>query len=276
MRIDLHTHTTASDGLLTPAELVRAAAAEPLDVIAVTDHDTVDGVAEASAASSVRVVPGIELSTTHEGASVHVLGLFLGTEHSGLRRALAAFGEERAKRAEEMVRRLNAIGYPITMYDVAREAGRAVIGRPHVARALIRLGLVPDMRSAFSRELLGDGGPADVPRSGPSSAEAIRLVRDAAGVAVLAHPGSGRRPLTEPEIEALLGAGASGIEVEHPDHSPETRDALRALTERLGAVATGGSDFHGDERGSRLGACTTSPEAFARLEAIALGRKRGR
>lgn len=273
MKIDLHCHTTASDGVLTPAELVTLAARNGVDVIAVTDHDTVAGVEEAVAAGSVRVVAGIELSSRHENRAVHVLGYFLDPASPALLHALDQMQNERLDRAKRMVERLCELGYELKLDEVLAHAHGAIVARPHVARALVARGHVASVRDAFTPEFIADGGRADVPRRQLSPQEAIALIGSAGGVPVLAHPGllhhlGTHQPLQESFISSLREAGLAGLEVDHPDHPPDVRDGLRYLAKRLGLVTTGGSDFHG-ESGRPVGECTTGAEAFARLEEIA-------
>lgn len=273
MKIDLHCHTTASDGVLTPAELVALAAGSGVDVIGVTDHDTVAGVGEAVAAGGVRVVAGIELSSRHEDRAVHVLGYFLDPESPALLHALDETANERLGRAKRMVERLCELGYDLTLDDVLSHAQGAIVARPHVARALVSRGHVASVRDAFTQDFIADGGRADVPRRQLSPQEAIALIGSAGGVAVLAHPGllhhlGTFQPLHESFISSLHEAGLAGLEVDHPDHPPEVRDRLRSLAQRLGLVTTGGSDFHG-ESGRPIGDCTTGAEDFAELEALA-------
>lgn len=275
MRIDLHCHTTASDGVSTPAELVAHAVDREVDIIAVTDHDTVAGVAEAIRAAEsarVRVVAGIELSTSMGDRDIHLLGYFVDVADPGLAAMAASMRERRLARGVETVRRLNELGFEISFQDVLAQAGDAVVGRPHVARALVASGAVPSLRAAFSRDLLGDGGPAHVAKEQPSTVEGIALVRAAGGCAVVAHPGVGHHdgapdPLSADRIAELAEAGLAGLEVHHPDHSPLMVERLREIAQELGLVPTGGSDWHGPEHS--LGNWPTDPDAFARLEARA-------
>lgn len=275
MLIDLHCHTTASDGTLTPTGLVELAAGAGVDVIAVTDHDTVSGVAEAAGAgrAGVRVVAGIELSARTAGRSVHVLGYFIDPSDGLLQRAIDRMRSEREVRMRRMVERLRELGYEITLDEVIAQARGAIVARPHLARALVARGYVRSIRDAFTPELIGDGGRAEVARSWPSPLEALDLIGAAGGVAVLAHPGllhhlGTHDPVPEAMIAELTRSGLAGLEVDHPDHDPAMRDHLRSLAHRLDLVCTGGSDFHGETE--RLpGACLTSTEAFAALEARA-------
>ncbi len=278
MRIDLHTHTTASDGVLTPTEIVALASQRDVDVIALTDHDTVTGVAEATEAGrplGVRVVAGIELSARHKDRAVHMLGYFLDPGNDNLRRRLDRMQAERLDRIHRMVRRLNDLGLELTVDDVLAEAKGAVVARPHVARALVARGYIGSVSDAFTPELIADGGRADVPRTQLTPREAVALIGSAGGVAVIAHPGLAHHlgthnPLSDSLIRDLRDGGLAGLEVDHPDHPPLVRDSLRALAAELGLLITGGSDFHG-ESGRPIADCTTGEDAFARLEALAGG-----
>jgi predicted metal-dependent phosphoesterase TrpH len=278
MRIDLHTHSTASDGVLTPTELVELAARHEVDVIALTDHDTVAGVAEARMAAEsagVRVIAGIELSARHEDRAVHVLGYFLNTTDEQLLRRLDEMQADRLDRVRRMVERLGELGYELTLDEVLSHAHGAVVARPHVARALVARGYVGSVRDAFTPEFIADGGRADVPRKQPTPHEAVDLIASARGVAGIAHPGLAHhlgthKPIQESLIADLASRGLAALEVDHPDHGPDMRDQLRALADRLGLIATGGSDFHG-ETGRPLADCTTDENALARLEAMTGG-----
>ncbi|HVE91201.1 MAG TPA: PHP domain-containing protein [Actinomycetota bacterium] len=270
MAIDLHSHTTASDGVMSPEELVALSAGRGVTVLGVTDHDTLDGVTRAQAAGDglgVRVVAGVELSCRHEGRSVHVLGLFCG---AGLAAELAGKRGEREERARRMVARLNELGYELTFEDVLEQSGTGVVGRPHVARALVARGHLPHTGAAFTSKLIADGGLADVPRDLMSPREAVAVVRRSGGVGVLAHPGPTRHGPgpTEALIRDLAQAGLGGLEVDHPDHQPPEREKLRTLASELGLVVTGGSDCHGPDW-SLPGTCVTSQAEFERLEALA-------
>jgi hypothetical protein len=280
-KIDLHTHTTASDGRLTPRELVGRAITDGVDVIGVTDHDTVDGIDEAVAAAqgtSIGIVPGIELSARHEGRNVHVLGLFLDHASAGLRQTLVRLRADRERRGRLIVDKLRGLGLDVTWEDVCAQSGDGVVGRPHIARVLVAKGYVASVRDAFTPGFIADGGKADVPKQALSPVEAVRLVRDARGVAVVAHPGVGHhegraQPLSVELLTQMRDAGMAGLEVDHPDHDPLTRERLRVIADELGLIVTGGSDFHGDE-GHVIGRTTTSPESFEALRARA-GSLRG-
>jgi predicted metal-dependent phosphoesterase TrpH len=264
--VDLHMHSTASDGAFAPAAVVEAAKAAGLGAIALTDHDTLGGVAEARQAGDrlgVRVVPGVELSAVEGDREVHVLGLHL-SRLDELERQLVIFRTARRTRAERIVETLNRLGVPITLDAVLVEAAGGAIGRPHVARVLVANGWVMDFREAFDR-YLGAGRPAFVAKHRVSVADAIALIHCAGGLAVLAHPGSeGNRRW----IEALVAVGLDGIEVRHPGHSPDDVAQLGALVEHFGLVPSGGSDWHGAPEGARAIGCMKVPaEWLARQEA---------
>lgn len=250
-RVDLHTHTTFSDGTLTPAELVTRGMELGLAAIAITDHDSMDGVepARAAAGSRIEVVPGIEVSTSQNGAEMHVLGYFLDSEHPALRDRLTQFRDERRRRVHAMAERLGAAGVPVDADEVIHRAGAGVVGRPHVAEALVRAGHVASMDDAF-RRYLGPSGLAYVPRPQFRPESAIAMIHAAGGVSVLAHPGAALPDLV---IETLAQHGLRGIEVWHPQHPPAVVRRYQALAARLGLVTTGGSDYHGPGRGADLG-----------------------
>lgn len=269
-RADLHLHTTASDGQLAPAELVELACARALEAIAITDHDTIAGVAEAQAAAHGRllVLPGIELSAEDDGQDVHVLGYLLDAAAPGFQARLASFRDDRLTRAQRIVARLAALGCPIAWERVLALANGGAVGRPHIARALVEAGHVASMDEAFSRYLY-TGGPAYVSRERLSPEAAVALIRGAGGAAVLAHPGlvAGYAPL----VERLAAAGLDGVEVVHPKNPPDVRENLRALARRYDLVMTGGSDFHRPDE-DILGGQTLPPGCVEALQARAAGR----
>lgn len=248
--VDLHLHSTASDGTLAPDGVVRSAIAAGLHAIALTDHDTVAGVVEArqaASASSLQVVAGVELSAYQGDDETHLLGLHLA-DVAGMHEALAAFRDARRSRAEQMVERLNAIGVRITFDDVLDVAKDGAIGRPHVAKALIEHGWARDLRDAFDR-YLAFGRPAYLEKRRLSLRDAIAMVHACGGIAVLAHPG--------PEggatrLAALKEQGLDGVEVLHPGHSPEDRRRLLETARALDLVPSGGSDSHGATEGGRV------------------------
>ena len=256
-RIDLHAHTVVSDGTLTPTQLVELAAREGLAALAITDHDHVGGVEEARQAGErlgVEVVAGIELSVAHPAGEFHLLGYLLDPEDATLLRALAGLREARAGRAAAIVERLRALGVEVALEDVTREAeagggGRGgAIGRPHVARALMRKGVVGSMKEAFDL-YLADGRPAAVPKRKLDAREALALVHGAGGVAVLAHPVTVEPPQArEALVRELAALGLDGVEVMHSKHGAAEREAFGRLARELELVETGGSDFHGENK----------------------------
>ncbi len=250
-RVDLHAHTFFSDGLLSPEDLVARALEKRLVALAVTDHDTVEALprARAAAPASLELVPGIELSSASDGVDLHILGYYIDPEHPTLRVRLERFQDERRQRAVRMLQRLNDLGATLDPDEVFDLAGPGVVGRPHVAGALLRAGYVASMDEAFKR-FLGPQGAAYVPRPAFRPEEAIALIHEADGVSVLAHPGSS---MPDSMIERLVAAGLRGIEVWHPQHNAATMRRFRALASRLGLLETGGSDFHGHPRGADLG-----------------------
>lgn len=271
MRIDLHTHTLVSDGTDTPAQLVRKAAAEGLDVIGLTDHDTFDGLREArlaGQAAGIEVLAGLEFSTEKDGASVHLLGYGCDPHDEELLDELARVRVGRSDRVPGMVARLTELGMPLTVEDVLAQASGTSLGRPHIADALVAKGYVAHRDEAF-RHWLCEGGPAYVDRYSTDLTRAIELVQRARGVAVLAHPwGRGRRgDLPEQYLAELVNEyGLEGVEVDHPDHDAATRADLRAVASRLGLLATGSSDHHGlGKRNNPLGAGLTDPDVYAEL-----------
>jgi hypothetical protein len=266
-RVDLHAHTFFSDGLLSPEDLVARAREKRLLALAVTDHDTVEALprARAAATAALELVPGIELSSATDGVDLHILGFYIDPEHPRLRARLERFQDERRQRAVLMMQRLNDLGAPLDPDEVFDLAGPGVVGRPHVAGALLRAGHVSSMDEAF-RRYLGPHGAAYVPRPAFRPEEAIALVHEADGVSVLAHPGGS---LPDSLLERLVAAGLRGVEVWHPQHNAATIRRYRALASRLGLLETGGSDFHGHPRGADLGDMGVSAAVLDPLKAAA-------
>ena len=280
--IDLHLHTTASDGTLSPSSLVALAARTGLRVISVTDHDTVAGLMEARTAAGtcgVRLIDGIEITAIEDGRDVHVLAYFFDPGDRDLGLFLDRQRAERVGRVREIGARLRALDLAVDVEALleaaARDDGRSV-GRPMLADALVAAGHAADRRDAFDR-LLGDGRPAFVPRRGPVVARVIEVVAAAGGIASLAHPA-----LTnlDARIPSFVDAGLAAIEVRHRDHDPETEARYRELARSLGVAVSGGSDFHGvvevtraGEAASAFGTVTLPEEDFARLEARASSGK---
>ncbi len=267
--VDLHSHSTASDGALAPAEVVETASRAGLAALALTDHDTLAGVAAAKEAGQrlgVRIVAGVELSLMDGEKEVHMLGLHIA-QVDALQAELEAVRDSRKSRAEQIVAKLNALGVPVTIDAVFAEAAGGAVGRPHIARALIAGGWVRDQREAFDR-FLGAGRPANVEKQRITIADGIRLIHECGGLAVIAHPGGdGRRE----RIEPLVALGLDGLEVKHPGHSAEDTLRIDTLADFFGLVKSGGSDWHGATNGPRvLGGMQVSEEWLdlqdARLE----------
>lgn len=268
--IDLHLHTTASDGRLAPVELVQAAAAAGVTVLAVTDHDTTDAVGEVrrlAAEHGIEAISGIEITAVENGRDVHVLGYFLDPADAGLAEFLSVQRENRIARVEAIGARLAALGMPIDIAALvadARQHGSRSIGRPQVARALVAAGYAADTREAFDR-WLGDGGAAFVPRTGCGVETVIGVIHRAGGLASLAHPG---RTAIDARIPALAAGGLDAIEVYHTDHDEALVDRYRRLAGDLSLLVTGGSDFHGDpSHGVSPGSVTLPADAWERLRA---------
>jgi 3',5'-nucleoside bisphosphate phosphatase len=273
MRIDLHTHSLVSDGTDTPAELVRKAHAVGLDVVALTDHDTFDGLDEAAAEGErlgIRVVRGMELSCSRRGNSVHVLAYGGDPTSPGLAAEMARVRDGRLGRLTGVLAKLAELGVPVSEAEVMAQVGESPsVGRPHIADALIKAGHVRDRQEAFDR-FLADGGPAHVHRYTIEVERGIDLVHEAGGLAVIAHPwGRGREfVLPSSALESLFhDQGLDGIEVDHQDHDSETRQRLRTLADGLGLLATGASDYHGiGKLDHDLGCNTTDPEVFNEMQ----------
>ncbi|AXK44684.1 PHP domain-containing protein [Brachybacterium saurashtrense] len=271
-RIDLHSHSTCSDGTTSVPELFAQARAAGLDVLALTDHDTVEGwpqLPAAVAASGVAAVPGIEVSCEQGHRSVHLLALLV--DPSGHTDLAAEMAEARSSRIERARRMVALIGedHPVCWEDVlAQVAGEeTVIGRPHIADALVAAGVVPDRSTAFT-EILRPTGPYYVPYYAPSPLEAVAAIREAGGVSVIAHPGSVTRDDDLPVelLEELVEAGLDGVEVHHREHDDAERERLGAFAARHDLLVTGGSDFHGTGKPNRLGEHLTALEVLAEIE----------
>ncbi|GAB2487878.1 PHP domain-containing protein [Jatrophihabitans fulvus] len=273
MRIDLHTHSTASDGTDSPADLIRTAAAAGLDVVAITDHDTTAGWDAALAAKpdGLTVVRGVEFSCLHVEAdgrpvSLHLLAYLVDGEHPAIRAEWQRLRDSRVSRARTMVERLAADGYPITWQQVERLAAGGSVGRPHIGRALVESGVVPDVDAAFG-ELLSSRRPYYVRKADTDVFAAIALVLEAGGVPVFAHPMAQKRgPIVSDEtVAAMAAAGLVGLEVHHPAHEPgDTAHAAR-LADELGLLGTGSSDYHGSNKTTAIGAQLTDPAVYEQL-----------
>jgi predicted metal-dependent phosphoesterase TrpH len=279
MRIDLHTHSSVSDGTETPAVLMATAATAGLDVVALTDHDTTDGWAAAAAArpAGLTVVPGMELSCRwfpvgDRPISVHLLAYLFDPEHPGLMTERARLRAERLTRGERIAGALAAAGYPITWERIVEASAGGVVGRPHLARALVEAGVVGSVDEAFA-DLLHPRSPHYVAKRDTDVLEGIALVRAAGGVPVFAHGLASKRGrvVGDDAISAMVAAGLLGLEVDHPDHSPEERAHLRGLAGELGLIVTGSSDYHGTNKTTPIAACTTAPDQLEALLAAGTG-----
>lgn len=258
--IDLHTHSTASDGILPPEQVIEAAGRCGLKALALTDHDTIAGLPAAREAGQrlrIRVIAGVELSAFYEDHEVHLLALHL-SQLDTLEKRLAELRLMRLARAEKIVEKLNALGIPITLDEVLAQADGGAVGRPHVARALIAHGVVHDFRDAFMT-YLGNNGSAFVAKDKLSIEDAISIAHEAGALAIWAHPADGGR---RDRLEPLIAAGLDGIEIRHPGHSSEDVKRLQALTDFFGLVPSGGSDWHGATEGPRRLGTMNVPAAW--------------
>jgi 3',5'-nucleoside bisphosphate phosphatase len=268
-RIDLHTHSRASDGEFPAAEVAERARAAGLGVWALCDHDTVAGLAEARAAADrlgLRLVPGIELSAFLDAKEIHLLGHFIDPAHPSMTEFEDLLAARRRVRMQEIVEKLTPIGVRLRVEDIEKWSGGKTIGRPHVARAMVETGAVSSVKEAFDR-FLGEGKPAYVPRYRLEASDAVALVRGAGGTTTVAHPGVSR--LERYELGRLRAAGVDGLEVIHVDHVPSQREKYLRIADDLGLVPTAGSDYHGISVAPdrKLGDVTMPPEDLARLEA---------
>jgi predicted metal-dependent phosphoesterase TrpH len=275
VRADLHTHSSASDGTRPPPDVVARAAAAGLDAIALTDHDTVAGVAAAAAAlpAGLALISGMELSCRRDGHSVHLLAYLFDPEHDELAAQTRAIRASRIERGQAMVAKLAELGTGVTWDQVTSIAGDAVIGRPHIARAMVQAGVIGSADEAFTPQWIGPGGRAHVRRNALDPVDAIALVHAAGGVTVLAHPLALRRgwTLSAELITELAAGGLDGVEVAHPDHDEAQRNQLSTLAGMLGLAQTGGSDDHGELTGDRIGSEWTGEAAFRTLLGKATG-----
>nr|WP_180218543.1 PHP domain-containing protein [Streptomyces albus] len=271
----MHTHSTASDGTDSPAELVRNAAAAGLDVVALTDHDTVAGYEEAIAAlpAGLTLVTGAELSCRLGDISLHMLAYLFDPAEPELARERELVRDDRVPRARTMVDRLRELGVPVTWDQVRRIAGDGSVGRPHIATAMVEAGVVETVSDAFTEEWLANDGRAYVAKHELDPFDALRLIKGAGGVAVFAHPLAAKRGQCVPEsaIAELAAAGLDGVEADHADHTPETRRRLHGLAADLGLLATGSSDYHGSRKTVSLGDFTTAPDVYAEIAARGSG-----
>lgn len=266
-KVDLHTHTNQSDGLLPPEKVVHLAAQAGLRAVAITDHDEIGALEVAVAVGGqlgVEVISGVELSVSHNGFDIHILGYLLDFRHPRLLEFLSYFQSERVRRVHRILEKLNELGFSLPLETVLRKAGAGSIGRPHVADALVEEGLVASYQEAFNR-FIADGKPAFVPKVRISAAEAVAIIHEANGLACLAHPGQN---LTEPVILDVIHAGVDGIEVVHPKHTFSLRELYRQLAKTYNLLETGGSDFHGGRKGDeKLGEYVIEYEKVEKLKA---------
>jgi 3',5'-nucleoside bisphosphate phosphatase len=279
MRIDLHTHSTVSDGTLSPTGVMEAARAAGLDVVALTDHDSLRGWLEAAQAAGrlgLEFVPGVEISCRWYGVEpaipLHLLAYYVDPAAAELTAELTRIREARERRGEKIVELMRADGVDVTWPEVLGYAAGGTVGRPHLAQALIRRGIVATVSEAFAPTMLGQRWR--VPKEDVDVFTALDLVRAAGGVPVFAHPLATKRGRVVPEslIEELAGRGLFGLEAEHEDHTPQQRAAVRALAGRLGLVCTGSSDFHGTNKTVPIGANLTDPAVLAAIRAAASPR----
>lgn len=268
--IDLHAHTLHSDGTETATELVRQAKEAGLEAVAITDHDNTDGWQEALAAGAlhgIEVIPGIEISTRLVGGpSIHLLAYLPDPNFEPLANVLRDIRESRGQRVEKIVENLAAV-YEITMEDVARFSKGDAMGRPHIADALMEKGIVKSREEAFATMLHPRGG-FTIPQESPSTTDMVRLVRDAGGVPVFAHPATDRkfRPFVEADIEMLVAEGLGGIEVGHRENTPEGKLWLAEMAKKYGVFGTGSSDWHGKGKPNKLGENTTPAEVLTEIK----------
>jgi len=270
VRIDLHTHSTVSDGTESPADVMRSAHAAGMDVVALTDHDSMAGLEDAgemAAALGMNFVPGIEVSCRHEGISIHLLAYWPDPSNSEIVAMLGRTRDARVERAQEIVRRVGA-DYPLSWEDVLMHSeGAETVGRPHIADALVERGVFATRDDAFAEVLAGNSAYY-VPHYAPDVLDAVRTFRATGAVTVFAHPGADGRGKVVPTsvIELMAEAGLVGIEVEHRDHNEPQRDRLARIAHRLGLVHTGASDYHGTGKLNRLGENVTSDASLQQLQ----------
>ena len=250
--VDLHLHTTASDGVLSPSEIVRYAREQGLQAVAITDHDTIDGNAEAleeGAKSGLEVISGVEISAQFDLGSMHILGFFIDIGNTALKERLSLLQETRAQRNPKMVEKLRKLGVDLTYDEILHASGGGQVGRPHFAQVLLRKGYVTTVQEAFDR-YLGKGAPAYVDKFRLNPEEAMELIREAGGIPVLAHPFTLHIPSPH-QLDALLGElvplGLMGIEAFYPEHTKDQISLYKDLAQKHDLLVTGGSDYHGIE-----------------------------
>jgi len=274
-KIDLHTHTKFSDGYFTPQELLEKVHEKNISTVAITDHDTVDAIPAAYSIAKdygITVVPGIELSSQAGEFDLHILGYFMNIDDKKFKEYLAIFKSERIKRAERIIAKLNTLGYSISLQDVLNFSGTSVVGRPHIADALVKLGIVKSFYEAFQK-FIGNKSPAYEKKYFISPEDAIKIIHNAGGVAILAHPGA----LPEDLIANLIKSEIDGFEVYHPSHSTEQMKYYEGITSNYFLYGTGGSDFHGGTRsdGNNIGRYYTPIGTFESMKRKALDFRSG-
>jgi predicted metal-dependent phosphoesterase TrpH len=267
---DLHSHSDRSDGTLRPADVIVLASERDLAGVALTDHDTFDGLPEAAATADrvgLDFVPGIEFSAEHEGASLHILGYWVDPDDAAIEAELLRLTATRLRRGEMIVEKLRELGFDVSVDRVLELAGGEAIARPHIAQAMVEAGIVADEKEAFDR-YISDDGLAYVPKHALQPMQVLRLIDDAGGVCVLAHPGMWRGNDAVPDelIDRMAASGMVGLEVHHPDHDERARTRYAAIADRLGLVATSASDCHGERYGFRMGEERTDAETFEELK----------
>ena len=273
MKADLHLHSTASDGRLSPAEVVRQAARLGLEVIALTDHDTVAGIPpaqeEAKSFPALIFIPGVEVATFVSNGEVHILGYFFDPFNPALVSTLEHLRQSRVERARKILAKLEALGLPLSWERILELSGGESLGRPHIAQAMVEKGYVADLRQAFLR-YIGRGGPAYVEREHLSAEEGVRLIRTAGGLPVLAHPLDIAALPLEPVARRLKKQGLVGMEAHYGDYTPEQVGYLVGVARKLGLIPLGGSDYHGLEKGfdTPMGSIDIPREAVDRLLAL--------
>ena len=278
MKIDLHTHSTYSDGTDKPSELINKALAAGITIIGLTDHDSVSGWQEATKAlrSGISLVPGAEISCqTTDGISVHILGLLFDANNTELMNTLEKTRENRHGRMEKIIARINEAGIDITMNDVLEQlSDGATLGRPHLADALVKKGVVTSRDEAFT-QMLHNNSKYYVSHYSPTPEAAIALIKAAGGVSVIAHPMASHRgrTISLETFGSLIDSGLDGIEVDHRDHSPDEKKQLISLASESNLVMTGASDYHGNGKLNSLGEYTTNPDQWDRLESRANARR---
>ena len=261
-KVDLHTHTTYSDGANTPQELIQKAKTAGIDILSITDHDNINGIKEAiqiGKSLGIEIIPGVEISSEISNREIHILGYFFDIENQELEHYLNFFREERVKRAGRIVNKLRSFGFSITLEDVLNKAKNSAVGRPHIAQVMLEKGIVSSYYEAFNK-YIGNGSPAHEKKVHLSPQSAFRIISDAGGLSFIAHPGN----LQESLLKDLIESGVDGIEVTHPSHSPQQQKFYKGIVNSYFLLESGGSDYHGGKREDEhnLGQYFTSTSAI--------------